>query len=316
MARFIASAASIAVAFLCTGVAQADTVRYSSAWFFGDSLSDPGNLYRATDETQPPSPPYYDGRFSNGPVWAEAVAQKFSEKGLPEHNFAFGGATALENDDGIPDLPDQITAFAAGGNTLGDRPLAALWFGANDIFNAIKAEPTAQNVATAAAGAAFAIGAGIESLVRDGVDDFLVFNMVPLELTPQFALLNPLAAPLAQLGAATFNAALASQIDGIGNGVHINLFDTHAAFIELFDDPERFGVSDVTNPCILPDVSVCTPEEAEERAFYDPVHPNDRIHAAIAGRVLAEVAPVPLPAPLLLLFAGFTGLAAVGRRRA
>lgn len=37
---------------------------------FGDSLSDNGNLFAQTG--QPPAP-YFQGRFSNGPVWVEQL---------------------------------------------------------------------------------------------------------------------------------------------------------------------------------------------------------------------------------------------------
>jgi hypothetical protein len=37
----------------------------------------------------PPSPPYYKGRWSNGPVWAELAAPQL---GLPLQDLAVGGA--------------------------------------------------------------------------------------------------------------------------------------------------------------------------------------------------------------------------------
>src|SRR4051794_25936876 len=67
---------------------------------FGDSLTDTGNLYAVT-QTSPSGPfppsPYYEGRFSNGPVWVEWLALQL---GVPAPrpfvtggtNYAFGGA--------------------------------------------------------------------------------------------------------------------------------------------------------------------------------------------------------------------------------
>jgi phospholipase/lecithinase/hemolysin len=37
---------------------------------FGDSMSDVGNVYRATNETHP-GPWSFDGRFSDGRAWEE-----------------------------------------------------------------------------------------------------------------------------------------------------------------------------------------------------------------------------------------------------
>ena len=63
---------------------------------FGDSLSDTGNDLIAFGS---PQPPYYQGRFSNGPNWIDDLAGKL---GVPDPqpslaggtNYAYGGATA------------------------------------------------------------------------------------------------------------------------------------------------------------------------------------------------------------------------------
>ena len=53
------------------GFAQA--AAYSQLVAFGDSLSDTGNVFAVTGT---PVPPYYDGNYSNGPVWVDRLAQK------------------------------------------------------------------------------------------------------------------------------------------------------------------------------------------------------------------------------------------------
>lgn len=301
----IAAAAAVFVA------GEAGAASYTSAYFFGDSLTDPGNLYAATGGTTPP-PPYWQGRFSNGPVWAEHVADDFAREGLATRNFAFGSANAVTTGDGT-DMGNQIDAFAAAGAPLGRRPVAALWFGANDLFDAINAPGTsAATVGSAAVAAATAVGQGIERLAGLGIRDVVVMNLPPLQLTPQFASFTPAAAPLAQFGADTFNQTLAGIVEASAS--RVTSIDIHDALTRLFADPESFGVSDVVNPC-FDRVTVCTPEQALERAFFDPVHPNSVLHRDIADLVRTEVAPVPLPAPVLLLLAGMAGLALVGRRR-
>ena len=130
------AAAAVSATLLASAAAAAS---FTSAYFFGDSLTDPGNLYGDTGKQMPLSPPYFEGRFSNGRVWAEHIADDFTAKGLSTANFAYGGATALESDGFPPDLPDQIDGFAGSGALLGRRPVATLWFGSNDILNAINA---------------------------------------------------------------------------------------------------------------------------------------------------------------------------------
>src|SRR5690242_10118208 len=70
---------------------------YPAMYVFGDSLSDTGNVSLATTGLVPVGPPYADRSFSNGPVWAQDVAQSI---GLPPlqpslaggTDFAYGGA--------------------------------------------------------------------------------------------------------------------------------------------------------------------------------------------------------------------------------
>jgi phospholipase/lecithinase/hemolysin len=69
------------------GTALAQDTPFSKVYVFGDSLVDTGNVYIATSAdpndpfpTFPPSPPYYNGRHSNGPLWVEVMA---AELGLP-----------------------------------------------------------------------------------------------------------------------------------------------------------------------------------------------------------------------------------------
>src|SRR5262245_4760808 len=64
--------------------------------FFGDSLSDDGNLYSLLLHLVPKSPPYFEGRFSNGPTWAEHLGKYYHDKNSASYrNYAYGGATAI-----------------------------------------------------------------------------------------------------------------------------------------------------------------------------------------------------------------------------
>ena len=86
---------------------------------FGDSYVDTGNLFVATGGTFPASPPYFSGRFSNGPLWVERLA---TDLALPAPtpslaggtDYAWAGAeTALGglSTVGTPNVGTQISSY-------------------------------------------------------------------------------------------------------------------------------------------------------------------------------------------------------------
>ncbi len=310
--------AVLAGTVLAAGGSFAAPVSYTSLYVFGDSLSDPGNRFAASGGTTPMSPPYYQGRYSNGPVWAEHLAARFEARGLDTANFAFGGATAAgSNDPIIEDLPDQLARFALEPRNLGRRPVATVWAGANDIVGAIVATPapTPESVAAAAVGAATAVAESISALRREGVRNVVVLNLPSLDTVPFFTAAPAGAAALAGLGSDLFNDTLAGLIDGMERKKRITQIDIEALFADLIADPQKYGVENATVPCIISVTSICSPEQALKLAFFDPLHPNSVIHGEIAGIVGAEAAPVPLPAPALLLLSGLAALGLAARRR-
>ncbi|KAJ3338921.1 hypothetical protein HDU93_008900 [Gonapodya sp. JEL0774] len=126
---------------------------------FGDSLSDTGNLFRSTGY---PRAPYYNGRFSNGPVWIEYLA---NSTGIQiEANFAVGGA---KTDDGrtsssslpgtqgsgffVPGLESQARDFLNKTNTTVANRAVFVWIGGNDYLDALGSDTLSfdlENVST------------------------------------------------------------------------------------------------------------------------------------------------------------------------
>ncbi len=307
-------AASLGAASFGAGAAEAASAnRYTSFWALGDSLSDPGNLFAATGGASPAAP-YVGGRFSNGPVWAEHLAADFAAKGLATGNFAYGGAAVGPNPPPARNLAAQIGDFAAASQgRLGKRPVVSLWFGANDLFAAVPAgaaKPVGRLAAEGVAAGALALQAG-------GVRDVVLFNLPSLDKVPLYAFGDADLREDARKGTKVFNRTLAKRAEGLRRaGMQVTEIDMDALFRELLDDPASFGVANAEIPCVIPGVRVCDlATEAPLLAFFDPVHPNGTVHGAIADVVRAEVAPVPLPLPALMLLAGLGGLGFAARRR-
>lgn len=290
---------------------------YTSFIALGDSLTDNGNLFAATGGTLPPSPPYFNGRITNGPTWAEHVAKRFAAAGLFSANLAFGFANASPNADPVPDLPVQLfTAGTLPPVLLGSRPLASLWFGANDIFAELDvSHPILESAVAVAEAAADAVEAGALGLAALGIRDILLFNLPDLGRIPRFALFDPTDADKATAATDAFNARLALAVPGLrASGINVIGIDTQSLFDRLIDDPTRFGLTNATTPCFIPPASLCSAQEARDWAFFDQSHPNKRVHAILGQTVIA--AAIPLPASAWLMLAGLAGLAALRRRAA
>src|SRR5579885_2576449 len=125
-------------------VGSAYSAPFSDVVVYGDSLSDNGNLFAVSSllgMPTPPSPPYFQGRFSNGPVSVENVANFF---GAPLLDFAFGGATTGLCDEGdggsvtsMKVLPGITSQFAGSINQItpiASNSLFIVWGGPDDLL--------------------------------------------------------------------------------------------------------------------------------------------------------------------------------------
>jgi phospholipase/lecithinase/hemolysin len=134
---------AILAASLACGIAPASA--YTTIFAFGDSLSDAGNISILDGGTDPVSPPYFDGHFSNGRTWVEDLSRMLGLGALKPslaggHDFAYGGAqtgpTAIE---GVNpgDLLGQVATYAAFHRGPEAGALYTIDIGGNDIINAL-----------------------------------------------------------------------------------------------------------------------------------------------------------------------------------
>jgi phospholipase/lecithinase/hemolysin len=121
-------------------------------YVFGDSYCDVGNLFLATSGAEA-APPYYSGRFSNGPIWLDHVAGflgvPLQPSLLKETDYAFGGAWVTEpaSVTGVPSVLEQVELYLSQHKGKADRnALYVLEGGGNDILDTTTGTPEALGV--------------------------------------------------------------------------------------------------------------------------------------------------------------------------
>lgn len=261
---------------------------------FGDSLSDIGRFFQATLGTIPASPPYFNGRFSNGPLAVEYLAPEFGLNLSLASDFAIGGAqTGNTNFFDRPPLVQfgglltQVTNFRSQATTLGadGDDLYVIWAGGNDFLN-LPTNPTPEIIAAAVATAVSNIAAAATSLAQAGAKNIVVVQTPNLGRVPQ-SLEAGLLQPLTALSLA-FNNALATSLTALEpalNGANIILSDLFPLSESVAQNPAAFDFANVTSGYL---VSVANPVPVNPAAdpsgffFWDRVHPTTRAHSLFA----------------------------------
>lgn len=158
---------------------------------FGDSLSDNGNLYGLMTTLHatvplipvlPKDPPYYRGRFSNGPVWVEQLAQFMH---VPLMDYAYGGSwveSVMDSEEVIPfSLGTQVNFYlvANAADVAKEQHLYVLWSGGNDY---IKGRSDAEYATT---NTVSVLRDQLEWLIYYGAKKFLIVNVPDLSVVPE-----------------------------------------------------------------------------------------------------------------------------------
>ncbi len=267
-------------------------------YVFGDSLSEAGNFYTASGGTFPPSPLYFNGRFSNGKAWIEHFAAAVGEPVptpslLGGTNFAFNGARAAGISlYGTPDVTQQVSSYLLASNGTADSDdIFVIWAGANDIFFGPQLSES-NFIPNAIAG----IKWSIEALYDAGARKIVVLDLPPLGQTPFF---NTIPEASIQLDAATsaFNSALSSLTGSLrGNLSHLRIADVKISrlFQSITRTPRLFGLKNVTDSATLFDpvsgigYAAAPGADANRYLFWDSVHPTAKAHKIIAAYVLID----------------------------
>lgn len=280
--------------------AAPQTVTYSNIYAFGDSLSDAGNDYVASDGVLPTSAIYSDGRFSNGPVWVQDLAADLHLAALtPSLNggadFAYGGAEAGQEPlhDVLPiDLPSQLAQFLADDPNPSANALYTLSIGANDVIDAIAAY--AKNPTGAVADVKAAVNdetTFLRGLAADGARHFVILNVPDLGKTPEEAGNASVASMLSRLYDTQLTAAVHTLT--VSDHLDIHLLNAYGLIDQAVAHPEKFGLTNVTQPVWTGNfydpfsgTLRATGAAQDKFLFFDHLHPTETGHMAIAALAL------------------------------
>src|SRR3979409_2091123 len=182
-----ASILAAGTALLPIGEARAQTT-FGTIQAFGDSYADTGNLIKIIG----PQAIYPTGRFRGGTNFVDPTSLLL---GIPQNNFAIGGATTGPTNvvaPGIPGFTQEWQGFVGSGKKIAPSDLVEISIGGNDARAYYQGGGTLAGVPAAATVSSNQALAGINALVGAGART-IVFTTGDVGQLPE-ATGNPAAA--------------------------------------------------------------------------------------------------------------------------
>ncbi len=288
----------------------------TSLVFFGDSLTDDGNLYEMSDgilsDELRDSISGEGGRVTNGPVWAEYVTASL---GVTDYyNYAVADAEAIgvrtlgdvvtehgyEDDLLVPiddasldvdiNLGGQVDRFTEdfAGEDLSDMT-AVIMIGGNDFLelNPDVTEPQVGDILNLLNGILDATLQAAVDLADAGVGSVVICSLPSSEFFPFIAGESPIIQSFFDSFVDYYNAALNQAVALLGPAYDVTVLDMNAITETIAEDPEGFGFTEPYTETLkdpLADPTV----DPDDVAFWDYIHPTTNTHA-IMGAYTAKV---------------------------
>lgn len=322
----------VAGALMCaTALAQAGPL-FSNLVVFGDSLSDTGNTRNVVGSNSGPIANLAgygsNGRFSNGILWHETMANIIGEApatasrvaGANNWNYAYGGARVDNATGASTGVLRQYADYTNRVGAAGADPdaLFVLWAGGNDARDLVGNANPQPGIDSSIA----SLQGMMSGLIGQGATSFLVPNLPDLGKIPENRGSSREAS--ASNVSSLWNDALLDMLMGYADQVDIYFLDVFTTFNDLLANPASFGFTNTTGQCrslgflALTEISCAN---ANQWVFWDAIHPTTAAHAVI-GRAAAQLLVdgvtlqrVPEPSVLLLAAIALLALRRVGVQR-
>ena len=259
--------------------------------------------YDALDDLVIPESAYARGghHFTNGATWVELLARRQGLSGSTrpalanenDHatNYAVGGARVLDYPCRF-NLSAQLATYLADHGQASATTLFIFDIGGNDLRDVIAQETDPSEIPLVLGN----IAGAIQALYLQGARNFLLVNVGGLGSIPSMRALDRIFPGIAQAAdqlALGFNLGLA-QVRDLANGLpdaDVRILDMYGLLATILAAPESYGLTDVSNPCVSPDVPPYVCKKPDTYLFWDGVHVTRAVHRIIAmeaEKVLGE----------------------------
>lgn len=268
---------------------------------FGDSLSDNGNTYEYSHHTKPPAASYYQGRYSNGPIWIDYVLNTVSKKPHTLLNYAFGGSGVLNSHENAFTLRQEVDSYLMTHPTNPEPDTwFVLWIGANDyLLNPNSTKASVRKVIAE-------IEHNLLRLQKKGAQHVIVMGLPDLGLLP-FAHALEVETQLSGV-VQMHNQLLQENITKLQTRfpkMDWHYMDVNHIFAALIAHPKQYGFMHTTR-CLEPEIkhpitqntsqglkgwlraamekspSKSTQPHCLDYVFLDQVHPTTHVHQMVA----------------------------------
>ncbi|MEH2244392.1 SGNH/GDSL hydrolase family protein [Nostoc sp.] len=259
-------------------------------YVFGDSLSDTGMVFRATAGMYPPNPTYFQGRYSNGRVWIEYLAESLHLSSKQTNNFAYGGSTTGNvGNSYVPSLLNQVQSFRQTHQQTNSDALYVLWAGANDYLQGVSSATIPVKNLTIA----------INSLTDVGAKKILVGNLPDLGQLPA----TRTSKNSVNLSALTqaHNQGLRRSLKILSqqhSDLEIVILDANTLYRDAIANPAAFNFTNVTTPCLSGSDTCSNPDQF---LFWDGIHPTAAAHRIIGKTAFSTIQEAGMINPGLIM---------------
>ncbi|KAL7530057.1 hypothetical protein ACHAWF_003223 [Thalassiosira exigua] len=275
-----------------------ENVPFRSMAIFGDSFSDVGNIHIASNGSQPGTWSW-EGRYADGRLWLEHVAQFFD---LPQvtpsweggTGYALGGATM---DDGyiesfstylngsVPGVRQQVEAYIRDHpSSVVDESLHVIYGGYNDYWwyvhrNFTTSDGQDLNFTNVYANIVGQAIDNVQKLYDAGARQFLVANLMNMSTWAESEVQSPQTLNAYDVLVAGHNALLwvrLSEFKEDHADATVYDFDVFGAFECLNERQGFFGMQNVEDPCHPSQAEHCG--DIFSFKFWDWYHPTTHAH--------------------------------------